>query len=316
MRLKLARASIALGATLASLLFSTPTSWAGYAFTSHTFTPCGAIGKLGPTQANCRTAYTTTWDEADANFTVTSGIQLWVVPSTGNYRILAKGAKGGDGNAGVGGAGASMQGDFQLTKGDVIKILVGQSGVDWTSLSGGGGGGGGTLSPPIQTLHLLLQAVEAVAQRREAQELSPESVPLQLPAERIHEMELELEELLEVVEFLQPERGAAAVVVALQEMVPVCANRVPMPLTQVGFHSLTAGWVAPPKLVPITGGMVVSVAVALDHGVLRVAEVIQAAVLIGPMAAEAMKKAAAAAVHSTVVQIRSIRRLIIIQQVL
>ncbi len=143
MRFKIARASIALGTTLASLLFSTPTSWAGYEFTSHTFTPCGVTGKFGPTQTNCRTAYTTTWDETDANFTVASGIQLWVVPATATYRITAVGAKGGNASSGTGGAGASMRGDFQLTEGATIKILVGQFGANDNS-SGSGGGGGGT----------------------------------------------------------------------------------------------------------------------------------------------------------------------------
>lgn len=119
----------------------TPLS-AGYSFTSHTFTPCGATGKSGPTLVNCRTAYATDWDEVPANFSVTNGIQLWTVPASGNYRIVALGARGGSGMGGVGGAGASMRGEFLLTEGEVIKILVGQSGVNWASAGGGGGGGG------------------------------------------------------------------------------------------------------------------------------------------------------------------------------
>ena len=142
MRLKAARAYMALSAVLASLLVSIPSSWAGYSFTSHTFTPCGATGKLGPTQANCRAAYTTTWDESDANFTVASGIQLWVVPATATYRITAVGAKGGNTTDSQGGAGASMRGDFQLTEGATIKILVGQVGLNDLSSGSGGGGGG------------------------------------------------------------------------------------------------------------------------------------------------------------------------------
>lgn len=130
--------------TIAATLSAAPTSQAVYAFTTHTFTPCATTGKNGPTTASCRAAYSTSWDESDANFTVSGGIQLWTVPSTGIYRILAKGAKGGNSQVATGGSGASMQGDFSLTAGDVIKILVGQSGTDWTLNSGGGGGGGGS----------------------------------------------------------------------------------------------------------------------------------------------------------------------------
>lgn len=123
-------------------LAAAPIADAGYSFTSHTFTPCGASGISGPTQSACNTAYVTAWDDSVSNFTVASGIQLWVVPATGTYRILAKGAKGGSGLGGLGGSGASMQGDFVLTEGSVIKILVGQSGLDWSGSGGGGGGGG------------------------------------------------------------------------------------------------------------------------------------------------------------------------------
>jgi hypothetical protein len=136
-----------LSALLLITFIPVPPSHGGYSFSSHTFTPCGAEGKSGPTQTNCRTSYTTSWDESNLNFTVSNGIQLWVVPATGGYQILAKGAKGGSGTGGTGGHGASLQGDFQLTEGDVIKILVGQIGVDRDGVSsrfGGGGGGGGS----------------------------------------------------------------------------------------------------------------------------------------------------------------------------
>jgi hypothetical protein len=68
-------------------------------------------------------------------------IQTYTVPSTGAYQIMAKGAQGGGNSAlgTTGGLGASMQGNFYLTAGEVINIMVGQAGGDG---HGGGGGGG------------------------------------------------------------------------------------------------------------------------------------------------------------------------------
>ena len=117
-----------------------------YVFTSHTFTNCSATGTSGPAQSSCRSAYSTTWDESDSYFTVVSGIQYWVVPTTGSYTIEAGGAKGGNGNSGAGGAGAKITGTFDLTAGETIRILVGQSGGNHPTSAGGAnatGGGGG-----------------------------------------------------------------------------------------------------------------------------------------------------------------------------
>ena len=78
-------------------------------------------------------------------------IQEWTVPFTGNYQIEAYGAQGGNSGTKVGGKGAKMSGTFQLTQGEVIKILVGQQGIGWHNPSfwgyyriGGAGGGGGS----------------------------------------------------------------------------------------------------------------------------------------------------------------------------
>jgi hypothetical protein len=124
-----------------NLLFIEPAQANLYAFSSHTFTPCGNTGTTGPLQASCRSAYSTTWDDNDSYFTVTGGIQYWVVPATGNYTIEAGGAKGGNGNTGTGGAGARMTGTFSLTQGAKLRIIVGQSGTDGAWTNGGGGGG-------------------------------------------------------------------------------------------------------------------------------------------------------------------------------
>jgi hypothetical protein len=131
-----------------NLLSIEPAQASLYAFTSHTFTNCSATGVAGPTEASCRSAYSTTWDENNSYFTVTGGIQYWVVPATGSYTIEAGGAKGGNGNSGNGGAGAKITGTFNLTAGETVRILVGQSGGNHPTSAGGvnatGGGGGGT----------------------------------------------------------------------------------------------------------------------------------------------------------------------------
>ena len=73
----------------------------------------------------------------------TGSIQNWTVPQgVTSITILAKGAQGGSGTTYTGGLGASMQGTFTVTPGDVLKVLVGQEGGSNTSYKAGGGGGG------------------------------------------------------------------------------------------------------------------------------------------------------------------------------
>ena len=117
---------------------------------AYTFTNCGQMGDTGPTQAQCDTAYSGT--DLDGNVTInTQGIQEWVVPTSGLYAIEAFGASGGDKpdtyNA-VGGLGARMKGDFVLSAGQVLKVIVGQRGGNpdpaANNSSGGSGGGGGS----------------------------------------------------------------------------------------------------------------------------------------------------------------------------
>jgi len=107
-----------------------------------TFTNCAQTGRTGPSQAQCNTAYSGT--PLQGIVTVTSGIQYWTVPSTGRYTIEAFGAKGGGVHT-TGAPGARMRGDFTLTAGTVLKILVGQAGASWGGAHGNeNGGGGGT----------------------------------------------------------------------------------------------------------------------------------------------------------------------------
>jgi hypothetical protein len=103
---------------------------------TYTFTNASATGSVGPTQAQINTAYAAT--NLNGSVTSVAGIQQWTVPITGAYRIEGRGGQGGGGN---GGLGARMAGDFNLTQGQVLKIVVGQLGKTATSCEGGGGGG-------------------------------------------------------------------------------------------------------------------------------------------------------------------------------
>ncbi len=113
-----------------------------YPFLSHTFTNCGQTGRTGPTLVQCQSAYSSaSWASNSIYYNMTTqGIQLWTVPATGTYRIVVAGAKGGDGGK-SGANGATMQGDFSFTQGQIVKILVGQQGAAYGPGSGGGGGG-------------------------------------------------------------------------------------------------------------------------------------------------------------------------------
>ena len=113
------------------------------------FSNAGVTGRTGPTQAQVDANYSGTNIEGDINMT-TQGIQEWTVPLTGTYTIAAWGAQGGNGSntsgssTTTGGLGARMKGEFALTAGEILKILVGQKGSEETSAgyrpSGGGGG--------------------------------------------------------------------------------------------------------------------------------------------------------------------------------
>ncbi len=109
-------------------------------FMSATFTSCGKVGHLGPSQAECDATYTGE-DPLAGKVTVAGGIQEWEVPASATYRIEVFGAEGGKHNFGVGGRGARAVGDFDLLAGDTLRVLVGQKGGDGTSYNVGAGGG-------------------------------------------------------------------------------------------------------------------------------------------------------------------------------
>ena len=107
------------------------------------FTNLGGRVSQGPDSVG---SYYTGQDH-DGQVALSSGIQLWTVPHTGEYRIEAIGASGGFGKDSViknGGRGARMIGNFHLTKDEIIRVLVGQKGERGTLYKQTAGGGGGT----------------------------------------------------------------------------------------------------------------------------------------------------------------------------
>jgi hypothetical protein len=114
-----------------------------YPFTSFTFTNGGATGRFGPTSFASVSSYTSQpW--YSTYFSVSSGIQYWTAPSTGNYVIRAAGAASHNSNSSGSYRGIIIESTIALTKGQQYKILVGQMGTVYASYflyaSGGGGG--------------------------------------------------------------------------------------------------------------------------------------------------------------------------------
>ena len=120
-----------------------------YDFSSHTFTNCGAVGRYGPTLANCTSEYSNTeWASSTEYFNNTDGIQEWTVPKSGSYKIKAYGA---DAVNKTGGRGAIIEGTFFLIAGEVIKILSGQRSDPYNSSNACGAGGSFVVRKPYNT---------------------------------------------------------------------------------------------------------------------------------------------------------------------
>ena len=106
------------------------------------FTNLGASGRYGPTSLGSHYR----GQDHDGQVTLSSGIQQWTVPYTGDFKVEAIGAAGGYGtysnNGQYRGRGARMIGTFNLFKGEIIRILVGQEGgINLADYASGGGGG-------------------------------------------------------------------------------------------------------------------------------------------------------------------------------
>src|SRR3954453_10433449 len=61
-------------------------------------------------------------------FDYTGAVVSFVVPTNGEYQIIAYGAQGGGGSKSIGGKGAEIGGDFILTAGERLEIVIGGAG--------------------------------------------------------------------------------------------------------------------------------------------------------------------------------------------
>lgn len=134
---------------------------------NHTFTNCGQNGRFGPSLTQCKNEYENqNILKEEYKFNVNSGIQFFEIPKTGIYTISVAGAQGGDGidengTIGTGGYGAFLKGDFNLTEGETIKIVVGQKGSQGYYSNADikyGGGGGGTFVAKVDNTPLIVAA--------------------------------------------------------------------------------------------------------------------------------------------------------------
>lgn len=130
---------------MAFLAFAT--SLGAYAQT-YSFTVCGATGKNGPSQVSVNSSYALGSTLNGSVTVINNGIQQWTVPVTGLYRIAVAGASSGASALSGGGSGIAIQSDISLVAGQVLNVVVGQSGQSNASKSQfftGGSGGGGNL---------------------------------------------------------------------------------------------------------------------------------------------------------------------------
>lgn len=140
------RAANLLGALAAAAVLSVVSALPASAQV-YTFQTCGAVGAHGPSQEMCNATYAST--NLAGRVVIAGGIQAWTVPTSGRYRITVTGAQGRSGQAGrEGGRGARLSGEFVLTAGQALRILVGQAGTVGGAALGGsffhGSGGGGS----------------------------------------------------------------------------------------------------------------------------------------------------------------------------
>lgn len=126
-----------------------------YPFTSFTFNSV-VTGSAPPTIQLLRAVYTSSasgsWASNPSYFTTGSfqGYQIWTVPYNGTYEIEAAGARSGIATYPTGApktywGGAIIRGNYQLTQGQKVVMVVGQAAnapSAATSYNGPGGGGG------------------------------------------------------------------------------------------------------------------------------------------------------------------------------
>jgi hypothetical protein len=152
-----------------------PTPQGIYAFTTATFTTGGATGRTGPSLAQAIAglsgAGTDTWKNNTTYFNTSSGIQLWTVPASGTYSFTIRGANGvpsSGANSGCsGGQGIILSFTANLVMGEVLRLIVGQSGTA-SSAHGGGGGATAVLRSPYNTTGSIIAIAGGGGGRRQS----------------------------------------------------------------------------------------------------------------------------------------------------
>ena len=105
----------------------------------YSFSAFDLKGSTGPTKELTDEKYASTSVSVEI---IGQGIQKWLVPKAGVYKITAKGAAGMSScTSNVGGNGASLTGIFTLKRNDILYIIVGQMGTNVNNEWGGSGGG-------------------------------------------------------------------------------------------------------------------------------------------------------------------------------
>lgn len=132
-----------------------------YNFSSFTFTPMGATGRSGPSAITYGTSTPGygTGSVMTLGSGTSTGMQLWTVPTTGNYKFIVAGARGGNGTQ-TGGNGAVVVVTLPLTSGHILRLLPGQMGTAAGSGCGitKAGGGGGSFVYNNNTSTILIAA--------------------------------------------------------------------------------------------------------------------------------------------------------------
>ena len=83
------------------------------------FTDCGlSSGRFGPSEEMCNQTYKNT----NVKVRVTDGIQRWIVPQSGRYKIEARGPAGQQHLQRYAGRGATVSGEFDLDTGIILKV--------------------------------------------------------------------------------------------------------------------------------------------------------------------------------------------------
>ena len=137
-----------IGSGRASLIATKGGGASLYAFTNFTFTSAGVSGYVGPSLAQCQSAYAGAVF-LSSYFTTSNGTQLWTAPVTGLYQIELLGASGGGNTNGASsyfpadpGAGAVIITNVTLTSGVQYSLVIGQKPTGTGAANGSAGGGG------------------------------------------------------------------------------------------------------------------------------------------------------------------------------